>query len=262
MSEEDQSLWAMRCRRLGIGPHARFMCKPFRGRRPTADEWRALADHLAGRRAAEGLDLVVVDRLATFRPGASESDPAALADLFGPLKEVAAGGVSVLVLHHPRKGSAAAGESARGGRAVGAFVDVNVELGWVGGAYADDRRRKLVAFSRYEETPRRLVIELSPDGTDYAPVGAAGVAELDDGWLLLLRVLAEAGQSLTRPQVLAGWSADWWRPAAATVWRWLDRAVADGRVVREGTGRSRDPFRYGLAGGMAVRFDPVGPRGE
>jgi hypothetical protein len=249
VSEEDLKLWAMRCRRLGIGPHARFMCRPFRGRRPTADDWRALVGHLAARRDSEGLDLVVVDPLAQFLPGSSESDPAVLADLFEPMRRLAAGGVSVLVLHHPRRGSAAAGESARGGRAVGAFVDVTAELGWVAGAYADDRRRKLVAFSRHAETPRRLVIELSPDGTAYTAVGEAGVAELADGWPLLLRVLAEAGQPLTRPQVLAGWPADWRRPAAATVWRWLDRAVADGKVVRAGTGGRRDPFRYALAAG-------------
>jgi hypothetical protein len=104
-----------------------------------------------------------------------------------------------------------------------------------------------VAFSRYPETPARLVIELCAGGTDYAAVGEAGAAELDDGWPVLLRLLQQSGQPLTRPQVLAAWPADFRRPDPATVWRWLDRAVADGRVVREGTGRAHDPFRYGLA---------------
>jgi hypothetical protein len=97
------------------------------------------------------------------------------------------------------------------------------------------------------ETPRRLVIELSPAGTDYAAVGEAGgaaAADPDDGWPLLVRVLEEAGHPVTRQEVLTGWPAEYRRPNAATVWRWLDRAVADGRVRREGTGRRRDPFRY------------------
>jgi hypothetical protein len=31
-----------------------------------------------------------------------------------------------------------------------------------------------------------------------------------------------------------------------TVWRWLDRAVAQGLLRREGTGRKNDPFRFWL----------------
>src|SRR5438046_10696915 len=35
LSEEAKALWAGRAQRLGIGPHARFLCRPFRGARPT-----------------------------------------------------------------------------------------------------------------------------------------------------------------------------------------------------------------------------------
>jgi hypothetical protein len=247
VSEESRQFWADRCHRLGIGPHVGFLCQPFLGRRPTPADWRAVAEQLAARRQSDGLDLVAVDSLAAFLPGPSESDPASLADLFAPLRRLAAAGVSVLVTHHPRRGPVTVGHAARGGRAVGAFVDINVELDWLSGPRADDRRRKLAAFSRHLDTPQRLVIELTPDGRDYAAVGDAGPLALDDGgWPVLLRVLADAGEPLTRPEVLAGWPADCRRPDPATVWRWLARAVAAGRVVRAGTGRPRDPFRYAL----------------
>ena len=250
VSEEGPQFWADRCHRLRVGPDAGFVCQPFAGRRPTPADWRALAEHLAARRVSEGLDLVAVDPLAAFLPGPSESDPASLADLFAPLRRLAAAGVSVLVTHHPRRAPAAVGQAARGGRAVGEFVDITVELDWLSGPLTGDRRRKLAAFSRHPETPRRLVIELTPDGTDYQAVGDAGPLALDDGgWPVLLRVLAEAGEPLTRPEVLAGWPADCRRPDPATVWRWLARAAADGRVVRAGTGRPRDPFRYALPAG-------------
>ena len=32
-----------------------------------------------------------------------------------------------------------------------------------------------------------------------------------------------------------------------TLWRWLDRAVSQGLVCREGAGRKNDPYRYWLA---------------
>src|SRR3954469_1062217 len=34
VSEEPKALWAARARALGIGPYARFLCRPFRGARP------------------------------------------------------------------------------------------------------------------------------------------------------------------------------------------------------------------------------------
>jgi RecA-family ATPase len=251
VSEEDQRLWAMRGRQLGLGQHARFMCRPFRGRQPTPEDWRLLVDHVLALRDSEGLDLVVVDSLTAFLPGRSSSDAGGIADLFIALRRLTAAGVSVLVLHHPRRGSSAAGESARGGAAAREFVDILVEMSRLTSPLSDDRRRKLTGFSPYPQTPRRLVIELSPDGTDYTAVGDVGdaAADLDDGWPLLLRVLEEAGQPLTRQEILTGWPPDHRRPNAATVWRWLERAVADGRVRREGTGRPRDPFRYGVGGG-------------
>src|SRR4051812_42930191 len=55
VSEEDQKLWARRCRQLGIGRHARFMCRPFRGRQPPLEEWWALVENLVERHRAEGL---------------------------------------------------------------------------------------------------------------------------------------------------------------------------------------------------------------
>jgi hypothetical protein len=54
------------------------------------------------------------------------------------------------------------------------------------------------------------------------------------------------------------WPADYKKPDAATVWRWLERAVSDRRVRRDGTGRSHSPFRYWLpANEPKLAPDPV-----
>jgi hypothetical protein len=61
-------------------------------------------------------------------------------------------------------------------------------------------------------------------------------------------VLEDAPKKLTRPQVARRWPPDAEAPAATTLWRWLERAVAQGLILREGTGRKSDPYCYWLPG--------------
>ncbi len=44
------------------------------------------------------------------------------------------------------------------------------------------------------------------------------------------------------------WPADERAPDQTTLWRWLERAVERGQVLRDGSGRSHEPFRYWLPG--------------
>jgi hypothetical protein len=49
-------------------------------------------------------------------------------------------------------------------------------------------------------------------------------------------------------------------PDETTLWRWLDRAVRDGHVLRDGIGRKNAPYRYCLpAKAEAWRQDPSHP---
>jgi hypothetical protein len=100
-----------------------------------------------------------------------------------------------------------------------------------------DRRRRLVAFSRYDDTPRHLLIELLPDGSDYRLLQSGVDAALGESWQGVLAVLNDANTKLTRPEILERWSDEYERPDATTLWRWLTRAVAQGVVRQQGTGR-------------------------
>src|SRR5262245_11530412 len=248
VSEEDQKLWARRSRQLGIGRHARFMCRPFRGRQPTLDQWWALVDNLVERHRTEGLDLVVIDALAGFMPGGSENDARTVLRMLQALQDLTAEGIGVLILHHPKKGPLVLGQAARGSGALGGSVDILLEMDSLSGPTDDDRRRRLAGYSRFPETPRRLVIEWSADGTDYTALGDFDAPELDDNWQILFQVLADASDKLTRRQILAEWPPDYRKPDEITVRRWLQRGVRDGKVLQEGTGHKDDPFRYWLDG--------------
>ena len=78
------------------------MSRPFL-RRPTPAEWSDLVAEAIDDRAAGELDLFVVDPIASFLPGRSESDAGTLLEMLHPLQRLAATGAAVLLLHHPRK---------------------------------------------------------------------------------------------------------------------------------------------------------------
>ena len=117
---------------------------------------------------------------------------------------------------------------------------------WFTKAGDGDRRRRLLAWSRHDSTPRRLAIELNVTGTDYALSEDSDWEGSDDG-RALLDLFAAAHDWLTRAQVMQLWPHDVTKPSSQSVYRWLDRAVNSGHLQREGTGRKNDPFRYRTA---------------
>jgi hypothetical protein len=243
VTEEAPSHWLRRVEKLGIGHHVCWFCRPFRGK-PTGREWLALLERLLELRRRDGIGLVAVDPLAMFLPGRDESHAGLMLEALAPLQRLTAEGLSALLLHHPRKGSSAGGQAARGSGALPGFVDIALEMHHVGRAAAGGRRRRLVAYSRYEETPRRLVIELNAEGTDYLCHDARSEDDFLENWEQLRAALADAPRKLTRRQVAKRWPGG--PPHGVTVWRWLEQAVSQGLVCRAGSGRKRDPFRYWL----------------
>ncbi len=112
----------------------------------------------------------------------------------------------------------------------------------------EDRRRRLQAWSRYEETPRQLVIELNADGSDYAALGDFQDEEFTSNWDRLRTVLLEATGKMTLREILNAWPSEWKPPAAASLCRWLDRAAQQGLICQSGAGKKSDSYRYWLPG--------------
>jgi hypothetical protein len=243
VSEEAPGLWVERGQRLGYGPHFRWVCRPFVGP-PTPAQWAELVALLAADRS----DLVVIDPLAPVLPRSVENNASGLLATLGELYRLTDGGSAVLLLHHPRKGGPADELSPRGSGALPGFVDVEVKLDRVPGSAVGDRRRRLRAASRYRATPAERRLELNADATDYTTAADADAEDFAAGWPVLRMVLEDASAKLTRQAVLNEWPPDHPRPSPATLWRWLDRAVATGEVLRGGAGRRYDPYCYWLPG--------------
>src|SRR5258708_35572483 len=98
------------------------------------------------------------------------------------------------------------------GRALSGYVDIIIEMTWYARAHEDNRCRKLLAFARYDSTPRRLLIELNPEKTDYVTRGDFVSDEYQDNWPILSGVLEEAHDKLTRKEILKAWPDDFSKP--------------------------------------------------
>jgi hypothetical protein len=244
ISEEDIDLWRPRAAQLDFGGQVCFHCQPFDGR-PSPQQWQALIDQVLAEHDEYGLDLVVIDTLVSFLPGRDENRAAAVLDALLPLRALTRAGVALLILHHPRKGETLPGQAARGSGALPAFADLFLEMNFPAGDPAT-RRRLVTGFSRLKETPRRLLMELNADGTDYHLLPDPEAEEFQTHWHVLRMVFEDAKDKLTRRQIVRQWPRDFARPSRATLYRWLSEALRLNYIATEGTGRRADPFRYWL----------------
>jgi hypothetical protein len=244
LSEEPDEQWLLRGDRLGLKNHVGWYCRPFRGR-PSPAQWQAMLDRVAEDAAEHDIALVVIDPLAAFFPGKSENDALAMLDFLAPLQHLAGRGLAVLVLHHPAKKEQHDGPTGRGSGALLGGADILMEMRWYRRPTDSDRRRRLFALSRFDVTPRELVIELNADGTDYVARGSFADEEFTAHWRVLEGLLREAPRKLSRDEILLGWPAED-RPDPATLYRWLRRAVEQGLLRQDGHGKCKLPFRYWL----------------
>jgi hypothetical protein len=127
------------------------------------------------------------------------------------------------------------------------LVDILVEMQAVS-RRPDDRRRLLRSFSRHAATPPSLVIEWTADGTDYRGLGPSAEPAYEHGWPVMHAILDQSEGPLTRRAILHRWPESAVAPAKLTLWKWLGRAVREGRVLQAGRGTRREPFRYQLPG--------------
>jgi len=243
VSEEDAGIWLQRSRKLDFGRHVCWFCRPFRGQ-PTVRGWLALIDCLSDLRRQHGIDLVVIDPLASFLPGRNENNASVMMSTLLPLQRLAAEGVSVLLLHHPRKKEAAEGQLARGSGALSGFVDILMEMHVYTRGEPADRRRRLQAFSRHADTPRHIVLELNAAGTDYLGRGDYDERSFGDSWQSLERIFAHARRKLTRRDLLDEWPDDSPKPTEMTLGRWLAHALEQAQIKRDGAGTKTKPYRY------------------
>ena len=245
VSEEHKRHWQLRDQVLHFGDHLGWALRPFKGAKPTPEQWQDFVAQLRADHERQPFVLLVIDPLADFLAG-SENDAACVLRFLKPLQDLTERGVAVLIVHHPGKEERPAGLAARGSGALSGAADILIEMSGYPGAADDDRRRRLQAFSRFADTPRQLVLAWSADGTDYENLGSFVEGEFVGSWRLLRAVLAEASRKLNRHEINKAWPEGEVRPARSTLQRWLKQAVERGLVTQDGEGTKDKPYRYWL----------------
>jgi hypothetical protein len=257
VSEESPDLWADRVRRRPVGRHVELLARPFRGR-PTPDEWADLIDQAFAACVLGELDLFVVDPLASFLPGRSESEPTTVLESLAPLHRLTTAGAAVLLLHHPRRKAAEAGSIARGGGALLGFMDLTIELTRYSRLQSDASRRLLSAQSRRTGTADRLAYEWDAAADEFRVVADPRDRQFEENWQAVLAVLQGRTGGITHQEIRRLWPDEAERPSETTLYDWLNRAHAKKLIRREGRGTRVNPWRYRLANADDEYYD----RGE
>ena len=206
--------------------------------------WEALIEAVVARCDKVGAVLVSIDTLAKWSRMAAETekDSGASQAVVDQLQAVCNTGAGVLLNHHQRKGIAGdddAIDSFRGSSAIAAAVDCLVAYERVKGDTVPASYRQLVTVARWQAPPLLLV--------DWDQV--------TNGWSVVGRAdsRSEAGAQVGTAQVLAALTDD------GTTYEALcsvlnadkrkfkpivDQLVDEGQIMRSGSGRKGDPYRF------------------
>jgi hypothetical protein len=202
--------------------------------------WAEKVERLTDAAVIGGHQLVFVDNISRAT-GVEDENGVELGKAAALLGDaVARNGLAGLIDHHHKKGTGSIEDKSRGGTALPAACDVNVEM-FRDGSWTS-RRRKLSARGRVSATIWQREIELSEDGDSYREIKSAGgdVQQLDKDaereahWRLVLK---QAGRPLTRDELAAKLSV-----SGTTVKRY-EQAMSERGVVQ---------LAYGAGGARTI----------
>lgn len=207
--------------------------------------WPEVAALAADKALEVGAELLITDTLGQFAGirGDGENSAGAAQEAMGPLQEAAARGLGVLLTRHERKGGGEVGESARGSSAFGGAVDVILSI-----RRGDGNTRLTVrvieSLSRFDETPDKLVVELTPNG--YRSLGdVTAFAEEEAAQAIRETLPATPDNAMTTGELTDKLKEqDVKRTSSQAA---LSKLLQAGTVTRIGGGKKGDPFRHFLS---------------
>lgn len=203
-------------------------------------DWPSLIDAAAAEAERVQAALLVIDTFAFWAAlgPESEKDAGAVQAAMEPLVAATRKGLAVLLVVHARKGGGEDGEAVRGSSALAGAADIVLELDRVPEGAA--RQRRLLALSRYPQTPGVLVIDHDATNGSWRAIGEGtdrGEARDIGNRLALLDALS--GGELTRKEIeeATGKEERGWHAT-------MNHLIEAGEVVKLGAGVKGDPHRF------------------
>ena len=193
-------------------------------------------DQLAGFVRSYSVGLIIVDSLSKFWDVRDENDSGQVERGMQPLLALAREtGAGLILIHHMRKAEGDGGLRIRGSTALPAAVDIAISF-----EMRADNARRLQSISRYDETPRSLVVELSKEGS-YEALG-------DDAKLKWQREQRTILEALSDVPKTAEEVAEETALPTGTVRVRLNQLWKELAISRAGDGKKGDPYRYSVPG--------------
>jgi RecA-family ATPase len=239
VSEESRDHWRERGEVLPGGSHVTLVGRPFHGK-PKPEQWDRLIDAVLQDRP----DLFVVDPLSSFLTARSESDVTTMLEALEPLRRLTGIRMAVLLLHHPRKKAAAVGNTARGSGVLLSFVDATMELTRYSTLPTDANRRLIRAQSRRWETSDRLAYEWNRTTGVFTETLDPRHRQFEENWQMIVDILKDRQGGIASQEIAACWPSDVVKPSLSTIYSWMALAHERKLIVREGSGNSKNPWRY------------------
>jgi len=204
-------------------------------------DWQTLVEAAAAEATRIGAAMVVIDTFAFWAAlgPEAEKDAGSMQNAMAPLVEIARQDVAVLLIVHARKGGGDDGEAVRGSTALAGAADIILELERIQGG--PPRQRKLLALSRYPQTPGALVAEHDPHQDQWQVIGEGSdrgdAREITDRSALLQALSHNEATTRAELQEAMGSPERQWHGT-------LDELISTGQVEKIGAGKKGDPYRY------------------
>lgn len=256
ITEESSLLWTARREALALGPDVHVACRPFRSF-PSTNDWEELILRTVRYVRSEGIDFVIFDTISKLWPVFDENDAGKVIAAVMPLQDITDLGAAIMLVHHPRKGDAGEGQASRGSGALPGAADILLEFRRHTPNDSHDRRRRLTGYSRFDDTPSELVIELRDDG--YHRLGDPRDAEEAARMSMITELLTNTNTPLTASEIRVAWPGNM-VPSERTLDKDLKRGVENARWHRSGEGRKGDPYRFAVFDSRSPL--PIGARIE
>jgi hypothetical protein len=220
--------------------------------------WPELVARVVGYAEQVCARFVVVDTLGHWAGlrGDSENNAGAAQEALAPLQIASGKGLAVVVVRHERKGGGEVGDAGRGSSAFGGGVDLILSLRKPVGNVRPTVR-EIEAIGRFEETPAKLVIELTDSG--YRALGSESAFTEKEAMSALVGCLPCTPEEAIETSAVVDRLSD--RFSRSTIIHALNKLTDAGTVVRTGKGAKGNPYRYHKplpgGGGSAGNPSPV-----
>lgn len=250
LSEESETMWARRRDDLNLELESWIVSRPIK-KRLNSDEWIKLLKISADFCENNKVDLLVVDTLSGFWNVTDENNASLVSSALLPINELLEKNIAVLLIHHFRKSGGSEGIATRGSGALGSYADILIEFSRLNGENPNDTQRQLRTFSRFEETPTEVVIEMV-DG-EYITRGTKAEVSKEARIKKVLVILNDNEDfGLTTKEIFENWDTEEFgsRPTKRTIRNYIDLLLHDGRVNQVGekiVGKTKAPV-YSVAG--------------